>query len=88
MQIEALGPVAAAVNTFTEDYKSFATAIDATRHSLPVKNVDIGEDADQFLGEICLTWRKTTLCCSRYGFIILCTIYLKMFCQFNLFLIL
>jgi len=58
MQIDALGPVAAAVNTFAEDYKSFATAIDATRHSLPVKNVDIGEDAEQFLGEICLTWRK------------------------------
>lgn len=49
LQIDALGPVAAAVNTFAEDYKSFATAIDATRHSLPVKNVDIGEDAEQFL---------------------------------------
>ncbi|XP_016308698.1 HAUS augmin-like complex subunit 8 isoform X2 [Sinocyclocheilus anshuiensis] len=49
LQIEALGPVAAAANTFAEEYKSFATAIDATRHKLPVKNVDIGEDAGQFL---------------------------------------
>ncbi len=65
MQIEALSPVAAAVNTFAEDYKSFATAIDATRHSLPVKNVDIGEDAEQFLGEICLTRRKKTFLFSR-----------------------
>lgn len=62
MQIEALAPVAAAANTFAEDYKSFATAIDATRHKLPVKNVHIGEDADQFLGEICLTWKKKTFC--------------------------
>ncbi|RXN30918.1 HAUS augmin-like complex subunit 8 isoform X1 [Labeo rohita] len=49
LQIEALAPVAAAANTFTEEYKSFATAVDATRHKLPVKNVHIGEDAGQFL---------------------------------------
>ncbi|XP_026055190.1 HAUS augmin-like complex subunit 8 [Carassius auratus] len=49
LQMEALAPVAAGANTFAEDYKSFATAIDATRHKLPVKNVDIGDDADQFL---------------------------------------
>lgn len=55
MQIEALTPVAAAAKTFAEEYKSFATAVDATRHQLPVKNVHIGEDPEQFLGEICLT---------------------------------
>uniref|UniRef100_A0A8C1X999 Si:ch211-153a8.4 n=1 Tax=Cyprinus carpio TaxID=7962 RepID=A0A8C1X999_CYPCA len=49
MQIEALAPVAAAANTFAEEYKSFTTAIDATRHKLPGKNVHIGEDAGQFL---------------------------------------
>lgn len=56
MQIEALSPVAAAANTFAEEYKSFATAVDATRHKLPVKNVHIGEDPEQFLGEICSTF--------------------------------
>ncbi|XP_051518850.1 HAUS augmin-like complex subunit 8 isoform X2 [Myxocyprinus asiaticus] len=49
LQIEALGPIAAASNKFSEEYKSFATAIDATRHKLPVKNVHIGEDTGQFL---------------------------------------
>uniref|UniRef100_A0A8C1L7W7 Si:ch211-153a8.4 n=1 Tax=Cyprinus carpio TaxID=7962 RepID=A0A8C1L7W7_CYPCA len=49
MQIEALAPVAAAANTFAEEYKSFTTATDATRHKLPGKNVHIGEDAGQFL---------------------------------------
>lgn len=51
LQIEALTPVAAEANTFAEEYKSFATAIDATRHKLPVKDVHIGEDAGQFLDE-------------------------------------
>ncbi|KAL1249713.1 hypothetical protein QQF64_020718 [Cirrhinus molitorella] len=49
LQIEALSPVAAAANTFAEEYKSFAIAIDATRHKLPVKDVHIGEDAGQCL---------------------------------------
>ncbi|KAG1955730.1 HAUS augmin-like complex subunit [Pimephales promelas] len=49
VQIEALTPVAAAANTFAEEYKSFAQAVDATRHKLPVKNVHIGEDPEQFL---------------------------------------
>lgn len=62
MQIEALAPVAAAANTFAEEYKSFTTAIDATRHKLPGKNVHIGEDAGQFLGLIRLTWRKKLYC--------------------------
>ncbi|XP_067226674.1 HAUS augmin-like complex subunit 8 isoform X1 [Chanodichthys erythropterus] len=51
LQIEALTPVAAAATTFAEEYKSFATAVDATRHQLPVKNVHIGEDPEQFLDE-------------------------------------
>ncbi|XP_067302829.1 HAUS augmin-like complex subunit 8 [Pseudorasbora parva] len=49
LQIESLSPVAAAANTFSEEYKSFATAVDATRHKLPVKNVHIGENPEQFL---------------------------------------
>ncbi|XP_056589572.1 HAUS augmin-like complex subunit 8 [Triplophysa dalaica] len=51
LQIEALGSVAAAGNTFSEEYKSFARAIDATRHKLPIKNVHIGENAGHFLAE-------------------------------------
>ncbi|XP_051516483.1 HAUS augmin-like complex subunit 8 [Myxocyprinus asiaticus] len=49
LQIESLGPIAAAANKFSEEYESFATAIDATRHKLPVKNVHIGEDTGKFL---------------------------------------
>nr|XP_055044429.1 HAUS augmin-like complex subunit 8 isoform X1 [Misgurnus anguillicaudatus] len=49
LQIEALGSVASAASGFSEEYKSFATAIDATRHKLPVRNVHIGENAEQFL---------------------------------------
>ncbi|TRY54083.1 hypothetical protein DNTS_034503, partial [Danionella cerebrum] len=51
LQMEALGPVASAAKAFADEYSSFATAIDATRHKLPVKHVHIGEDAEQFLND-------------------------------------
>lgn len=35
---------------FTKDYKSFATAVDTTRHELPVKNFYIDGDRREFLG--------------------------------------
>lgn len=72
MQIEALSPVAAAANTFAEEYKSFATAVDATRHTLPVNNVHIGEDPEQFLGEICSTFYFYDICilyCAVFGYV-------------------
>uniref|UniRef100_A0A8D3CRP5 HAUS augmin-like complex subunit 8 n=1 Tax=Scophthalmus maximus TaxID=52904 RepID=A0A8D3CRP5_SCOMX len=56
LQIAALTPVAEAANQFTEDYKCFATAVDTTRHELPVKNFYIEGDRREFLdkAEACL----------------------------------
>ncbi|XP_022615326.1 HAUS augmin-like complex subunit 8 [Seriola dumerili] len=49
LQIAALTPVAEAAKQFTEDYKCFATAVDTTRHELPVKNFYIDGDRREFL---------------------------------------
>ncbi|XP_026201726.1 HAUS augmin-like complex subunit 8 [Anabas testudineus] len=56
LQIAALTPVAEASKQFTKDYKSFATAVDTTRHELPVKNFYIDGDRREFLdkAEACL----------------------------------
>ncbi|KAF7663080.1 hypothetical protein LDENG_00218750 [Lucifuga dentata] len=50
LQISALTPVAEAATQFTTEYKSFATAVDITRHELPVKNIYIEGDRREFLG--------------------------------------
>lgn len=50
-QIAALKPVAATAKQFAEDYKTFASAIDTTRHELPIKNLHIEEDRGEFLGQ-------------------------------------
>lgn len=52
-QIAALTPVAEAAKQFTKDYMSFATAVDTTRHELPVKNFYIDGDRREFLGFCC-----------------------------------
>lgn len=56
LQIAALTSVADAANEFTKDYNSFATAVDTTRHELPVKNFYIDGDRREFLdkAEACL----------------------------------
>ncbi|XP_026160994.1 HAUS augmin-like complex subunit 8 isoform X2 [Mastacembelus armatus] len=56
LQIAALAPVADAAKQFTKDYKCFATAVDTTRHELPVKNFYIDGDRREFLdkAESCL----------------------------------
>ncbi|XP_035509557.1 HAUS augmin-like complex subunit 8 [Morone saxatilis] len=56
LQIAALTPVAEAAKHFTKDYKTFATAVDTTRHELPVKNFYIDGDRGEFLdkAEACL----------------------------------
>ncbi|XP_019936266.1 HAUS augmin-like complex subunit 8 [Paralichthys olivaceus] len=56
LQIAALTPVAEAAQQFTEHYKSFATAVDITRHELPVKNFYIDGDRREFLDKavVCL----------------------------------
>ncbi|XP_068563194.1 HAUS augmin-like complex subunit 8 isoform X2 [Cebidichthys violaceus] len=56
LQIAALTPVAETAKQFTKNYKSFATAVDTTRHELPVKNFYIDGDRKEFLdkAEACL----------------------------------
>ncbi|XP_071005325.1 HAUS augmin-like complex subunit 8 isoform X1 [Oncorhynchus clarkii lewisi] len=49
LQITALTPVADAAKQFTQEYKYFATAVDTTRHELPVKNFYIDGDRMTFL---------------------------------------
>ncbi|KAK5931137.1 hypothetical protein CgunFtcFv8_027310 [Champsocephalus gunnari] len=56
LQIAALTPVAETAKRFTKNYKSFASAVDTTRHELPVKNFYIDGDRKEFLdkSEACL----------------------------------
>ncbi|XP_042339903.1 HAUS augmin-like complex subunit 8 [Plectropomus leopardus] len=63
LQIAALTPVAETAKHFTKDYKSFATAVDTTRHELPVKNFYIDGDRREFLdkAEACLKESETLL---------------------------
>ncbi|XP_029356574.1 HAUS augmin-like complex subunit 8 [Echeneis naucrates] len=49
LQIAALTPLVETAQQFTEDYKTFATAVDTTRHELPVKNFYIEMDRKEFL---------------------------------------
>ncbi|XP_072553170.1 HAUS augmin-like complex subunit 8 isoform X1 [Salminus brasiliensis] len=49
LQVAALTPAAETATHFTEEYKVFATAIDTTRHELPVKNLHVEEDHGKFL---------------------------------------
>ncbi|TNN43534.1 HAUS augmin-like complex subunit 8 [Liparis tanakae] len=63
LQIAALTPVVETAKQFTNDYKSFGTAVDATRHELPVKNFYIDGDRREFLdkAEACLKVSETLL---------------------------
>lgn len=56
LQIASLSPVAEAASEFTKMYKSFAAAIDTTRHELPVKNFHMDGEQSHFLdkAESCL----------------------------------
>ncbi|KAK7889725.1 hypothetical protein WMY93_025285 [Mugilogobius chulae] len=54
LQIASLTPLAEAATQFTEEYKSFAAAVDTTRHELPVKNFHMfpfTDKAESCLGE-------------------------------------
>ncbi|NWV01402.1 HAUS8 protein, partial [Upupa epops] len=50
-QMEVLSPLVPVCERLKEQYKSFATSLDATRHELPVKNIHIG-DTKTFLDEL------------------------------------
>ncbi|XP_074834112.1 HAUS augmin-like complex subunit 8 isoform X2 [Carettochelys insculpta] len=51
-QIEVLGPLVTACELFKKEYKAFATALDATRHELPVKNIHIEENRHKYLDDL------------------------------------
>lgn len=59
LQIEMLSPYEAVSECFKEQYKTFATALDTTRHELPVRSVHLDGDAQRFLG------RKQGICWAR-----------------------
>lgn len=69
LQIDLLTPLAEAANQFTQDYKCFATAVDTTRHELPVKNFYINGDGREFLenAETCLKETELLLQASTQG---------------------
>ncbi|KAH0625729.1 hypothetical protein JD844_033935 [Phrynosoma platyrhinos] len=51
-QLEALGPVAEQCDRFRDQYKHFATALDSTRHELPLKEIYMREDKGQYLADL------------------------------------
>ncbi|KAF6094098.1 HAUS augmin like complex subunit 8 [Phyllostomus discolor] len=51
-QIEMLSPYKAVAERFKEQYKTFATALDTTRHKLPVRSVHLDGDEKQFLDDL------------------------------------
>ena len=46
-----LSPLEAVASHFREQYKTFAIALDTTRHELPVKSVHLDGDRQLFLGK-------------------------------------
>lgn len=50
LQVEVLSSVHEQRVTFQDEYKHFATALDTTRHELPVKELCVDENKGQFLG--------------------------------------
>eukprot|EP00069_Balaena_mysticetus_P019917 bmy_02578T0 len=59
-QIEMLSPCEAIAGCFKERYKTFATALDTTRHELPVRSVHLDGDGQCFLDK--LQGELTTTC--------------------------
>ncbi|XP_051828056.1 HAUS augmin-like complex subunit 8 isoform X1 [Antechinus flavipes] len=51
-QSELLAPFVAMSESFKKDYKTFATALDSTRHELPVKSIHMEGDRDKFLDDL------------------------------------
>ncbi|KAM4856477.1 HAUS augmin-like complex subunit 8 isoform X2 [Urocitellus parryii] len=48
-QMELLGPFEAVCERFKEQYRTFATALDTTRHELPLKSIHLEGDGHQLL---------------------------------------
>ncbi|XP_054835629.1 HAUS augmin-like complex subunit 8 isoform X2 [Eublepharis macularius] len=51
-QLEVLVPVSEQCVRFQEEYSNFATALDSTRHELPIKGIHMGENQSQFLADL------------------------------------
>ncbi|KAM7141934.1 HAUS augmin-like complex subunit 8 isoform 1-T1 [Molossus nigricans] len=51
-QMEMLSPYEAVSECFKEQYKTFAAALDTTRHELPVRSIHLDGDAQQFLDDL------------------------------------
>ncbi|XP_073415938.1 HAUS augmin-like complex subunit 8 [Dendrobates tinctorius] len=51
-QAECLAPFTATTTQFKENYTSFATALDCTRHQLPIKDIHIPGTRQRFLEDI------------------------------------
>ncbi|XP_074060535.1 HAUS augmin-like complex subunit 8 [Macrotis lagotis] len=51
-QNELLTPFVAMSEGFKKDYKIFATALDSTRHGLPMKSIHMEGDRDKFLDDL------------------------------------
>ncbi|XP_007432526.1 HAUS augmin-like complex subunit 8 isoform X1 [Python bivittatus] len=51
-QLEILGPVSEQCAQFREEYKHFATALDTTRHELPLKDIYVEENMGQYLADL------------------------------------
>ncbi|NXJ07894.1 HAUS8 protein, partial [Odontophorus gujanensis] len=51
-QVEVLSPLVPLLERFKEQYKSFAVALDATRHKLPIKNIHIQGDMPTYLDKL------------------------------------
>ncbi|XP_043831466.1 HAUS augmin-like complex subunit 8 isoform X2 [Dromiciops gliroides] len=51
-QNELLTPFVAMSEDFKKDYKTFATALDSTRHELPMKSIHMEGDRDKFLDDL------------------------------------
>ena len=50
LQMEVLGPLEAVAKCFKEQYKTLATALDATRHELPVQGIHMQGSGQELLG--------------------------------------
>ncbi|NXJ02039.1 HAUS8 protein, partial [Psophia crepitans] len=51
-QMELLSSLVPVCEQFKDQYKSFATALDATRHELPIKNIHVEGDMVTYLDEL------------------------------------
>lgn len=68
-QIEILSPYEAVAERFKEQYKMFATALDTTRHELPVRSIHLDGDGQQFLGrkwEVCQARSRRSCQCQKF----------------------